>query len=89
MTQKHRRTLDELQKEVGPVALFVRVQRKKLGYTQEEFASRVGVGLRFLKDLELGKRSVRMDKVNQVLNFLGHQLVAAPMSDGEQGGLHA
>jgi len=33
---------------MGPVAWFIREQRKTLGYTQEEFAMRVGVGLRFL-----------------------------------------
>jgi len=43
-----RRTLDDLRKDIGPVAWFIREQRKTLGYTQEEFAMRVGVGLRFL-----------------------------------------
>lgn len=77
--EDQRRTLRQLKHEAGPVAWFVREQRKKLGYTQQEFAQRVGVGPRFLKDLELGKVTVRMDKVNQVLNYLGHQLVAAPV----------
>lgn len=48
--------------------------RKKSGLTQVEFSKRVGVGLRFIRDLEQGKPSVRMDKVNQVLEFLGHHL---------------
>jgi y4mF family transcriptional regulator len=78
-----RRTLDQLQEDIGPVAWFVREQRKSLGYTQEEFATRVGVGMRFIRDLELGKRTARMDKVNQVLNFLGHQLIPAPINDGK------
>ena len=39
-----------------------------------EFSKRVGVGLRFIRDLEQGKSSVRLDKVNQVLEFLGHHL---------------
>ena len=39
-----------------------------------EFSRRVGVGLRFIRDLEQGKPSVRLDKVNQVLAFLGHHL---------------
>ena len=77
-----RRTLDEMRKDIGPVAWFVREQRKTLGYTQEEFAMRVGVGLRFLKDLELGKKSDRMDKVNQVLNYLGKQLGPIPLNSG-------
>ena len=48
--------------------------RKKTRLTQMEFAKRVGVGLRFVRDLEQGKSSVRLDKVNQVLEFLGHHL---------------
>ncbi|OGX05544.1 MAG: hypothetical protein A3G87_03135 [Omnitrophica bacterium RIFCSPLOWO2_12_FULL_50_11] len=48
--------------------------RKQAGLTQQEFARRVGVGLRFIRDLEQGKPSVRLDKVNQVLAFLGHHL---------------
>ena len=52
----------------------IQVLRKKADLTQEEFAKRVGVGLRFVRDLEQGKSSVRLDKVNQVLEFLGHHL---------------
>lgn len=48
--------------------------RKRSGLTQLEFSSRVGVGLRFIRDLEQGKPSVRLDKVDQVLKFLGHHL---------------
>jgi y4mF family transcriptional regulator len=48
--------------------------RKKAGLTQPEFSRRAGVGLRFIRDLEQGKPSVRLDKVNQVLKFLGHHL---------------
>jgi y4mF family transcriptional regulator len=48
--------------------------RKKAGLTQAEFSKRVGVGLRFVRDLEQGKQSVRLDKVNQVLKFLGYHI---------------
>jgi y4mF family transcriptional regulator len=48
--------------------------RKATSLTQREFSKRVGVGLRFIRDLEQGKPSVRLDKVNQVLEFLGHHL---------------
>lgn len=44
---------------------YVKQERKKLGLTQEEFAVRTGLGLRFVRDLEQGKETVRMDKVNQ------------------------
>lgn len=45
-----------------------------MGLNQIEFARRAGVGLRFLRELERGKISVRMDKLLQVLNFLGCEL---------------
>jgi y4mF family transcriptional regulator len=48
--------------------------RKMAKLTQVEFAERVGVGLRFIRDLEQGKSTVRLDKVNQVLEFLGYHL---------------
>ena len=52
----------------------IQALRKRAKLTQEEFAKRVGVGLRFIRDLEQGKSSVRLDKVTQVLEFLGHHL---------------
>ena len=56
----------------------IQLLRKKAGLTQAEFSKRVGVGLRFVRDLEQGKPSVRLDKVNQVLEFLGHHLEVFP-----------
>ena len=52
----------------------IQLLRKNAKLTQVEFSKRVGVGLRFVRDLEQGKSSVRLDKVNQVLEFLGHHL---------------
>ena len=48
--------------------------RKKAGLDQVEFAKRAGVGLRFVRELEQGKTTVRLDKVSQVLDFLGHHI---------------
>ncbi len=48
--------------------------RKAAGLTQPELAERAGVGLRFVRELEQGKPTVRLDKVTQVLNLLGHEL---------------
>ena len=53
---------------------FVKARRKALGITQEELALKTGVGLRFIRDLEQGKNSLRMDKVNQVLWLFGYEL---------------
>lgn len=56
------------------ISLQIRNLRKKIGLTQMEFAKRAGVGLRFLRELEHGKVTVRMDKLMQVLDFLGYHL---------------
>ncbi len=57
-----------------PFSKRIKDLRKRSGLTQVECARRVGIGLRFMRDLEQGKPSVRLDKVNQVLKFLGHHL---------------
>ena len=57
------------------IAEFVKRERKKAGLTQEEFAMRSGLGLRFVRDLEQGKKTVRMDKVNQALAMFGMEAV--------------
>ena len=57
------------------LAKFVKERRKILGLTQEDLAEKAGVGLRFIRDLEQGKESLRMDKVNQVLALFGHELL--------------
>ena len=50
---------------------FVKNQRKIHGLTQAALAQKAGVGLRFIRDLEQGKTTLRMDKVNQVLQLFG------------------
>ena len=57
------------------IATFIRENRKAAGLTQEEFAIRSGLGLRFVHDLEQGKETVRMDKVNQALAMFGMEAV--------------
>ena len=53
---------------------FIRFQRKKLGITQEELATKAGVGIRFIRELEKGKASLQLDKIEQVLHLFGFQL---------------
>ena len=57
----------------NPISVLVKERRKKLGLTQEELARRSGVGLRFLRELEQGKETLQINKVNQVLNFFGYE----------------
>jgi len=52
----------------------IAAMRKAAGLTQAELAQRAGVGLRFLRELERGKPTVRLDKVSQVLALFGCEL---------------
>ena len=61
---------------MNKIADFIKQSRKAAGLTQEEFALRSGLGLRFVRELEQGKQTVRMDKVNQALAMFG--MVAVP-----------
>jgi transcriptional regulator, y4mF family len=65
------------------ISEFVKQNRKALGLTQEEFAVRSGLGLRFVRELEQGKKTVRMDKVNQALAMFGMQVDVGVMDKPE------
>ena len=56
------------------LANFVKDKRKSVKLTQPEMAAKAGVGLRFLRELEQGKQSLRLDKVNQVLQLFGYEV---------------
>lgn len=56
------------------LATYVKAKRKEFGLTQEELSLKSGVGLRFVRELEQGKATLRMDKVNQVLCLFGAEL---------------
>lgn len=56
------------------MAWSVRTSRREAGLSQEELARHAGVGLRFLRELEQGKTTLRLDKVQQVLQFFGQEL---------------
>lgn len=58
----------------SPLASFVKNKRKLLNLTQPDLASKAGVGLRFIRELEQGKTTLRLDKVNQVLQLFGHEI---------------
>ena len=60
---------------MNQIAYFIKQKRKEAGLTQEEFAIRSGLGLRFVRELEQGKETVRMDKVNQALAMFGMEAV--------------
>jgi len=56
------------------IVSFVEVRRSNLRLTQAELAMRAGVGLRFVRELEQGKKTLRLDKVNQVLALFGAEV---------------
>ena len=57
------------------IGSYIKQERKKAGLTQDEFAMRSGLGLRFVRELEQGKKTVRLDKVNQALAMFGMEAV--------------
>jgi len=65
------------------IAEFIKQKRKEAGLTQEEFAQRSGLGLRFVRELEQGKETVRMDKVNQALSMFGMKAVPGKVDEDE------
>jgi y4mF family transcriptional regulator len=60
------------------LADFVKDKRKLVKLTQPELAEKAGVGLRFIRELEQGKETLRLDKVNQVLQLFGYEVGAVP-----------
>jgi y4mF family transcriptional regulator len=61
--------------DMNTIGKLIKTERKKAGLTQEEFAMRSGLGLRFVRELEQGKETVRLDKVNQALEMFGMEAV--------------
>ncbi|MBO8474107.1 MAG: helix-turn-helix transcriptional regulator [Bacteroidetes bacterium] len=59
----------------------VKMLRKQYGLTQEELSLKSCVGLRFVRDLEQGKETLRLDKVNQLLDFFNYEMVAILKTD--------
>ncbi|MBK9638623.1 MAG: helix-turn-helix transcriptional regulator [Bacteroidetes bacterium] len=56
------------------LSTFVKKKRDAAKLTQPELAEKAGVGLRFVRELEQGKETLRLDKVNQVLHLFGHEM---------------
>ena len=62
----------------------VKMLRKQYNLTQEELSLKSGVGLRFVRDLEQGKETLRLDKVNQLLDFFNFAMVAIQKNNSNQ-----
>jgi y4mF family transcriptional regulator len=68
-----------MKKNKSDISKFVQTRRKQIKLTQQEMAIKAGVGLRFVRDLEQGKTTMRMDKVNDVLILFGATLGIVPI----------
>jgi y4mF family transcriptional regulator len=68
---------------MSKISDYIKTERKKAGLTQEEFALRCGLGLRFVRELEQGKETVRLDKVNQALEMFGMEAVPGEKERGD------
>ena len=66
---------------MNKIAEFIKINRKAAGLTQEEFAMRSGLRLRFVRELEQGKETVRMDKVNVALSMFDMEAVPGRKED--------
>jgi y4mF family transcriptional regulator len=62
-----------MKESLSPLSALVKLERKRTGITQEKLALMAGVGLRFIRDLEQGKATLRLDKVDQVLRLFGYR----------------
>ncbi|WP_044017999.1 helix-turn-helix transcriptional regulator [Hymenobacter sp. APR13] len=62
------------------LAEFVKQRRRLLQLSQPDLAAKAGVGLRFVRELEQGKATLRLDKVNAVLQLFGHEVGPVPVS---------
>ena len=68
---------------MNTIAEFIKQKRKEAGLTQEDFAIHSGLGLRFVRELEQGKKTLRLDKVNQALAVFGAQVSVGRLNSDE------
>ncbi len=70
--------------EQTTLSKYVKAMRRQYNLTQMELSEKSGVGLRFVRELEQGKQTLRLDKVNQILNLFGAEVGAVPMNKSDE-----
>lgn len=70
--------------EQTTLSKYVKTMRRQYNLTQMELSEKSGVGLRFVRELEQGKQTLRLDKVNQILNLFGAEVGAVPMNKSDE-----
>lgn len=63
------------------LAKYIKEKRKEFGLTQVDLSQKSGVGLRFVREMEQGKETLRLDKVNQVLALFGAEMTPTKLSE--------
>lgn len=66
------------------IAQFVKEKLKEYGLTQVDLSMKTGVGIRFVRELEAGKPTIRLDKANQVLALFEAEVGVQPKRRGER-----
>lgn len=80
MLTLHPKGYKSMEAKTKSIAEFLKEKRKQQNLTQPELAEKAGVGLRFIREMEQGKTTLRMDKVNQVLKLFGSELGLVPLN---------
>ena len=70
--------------EQTTLSKYVKAMRKKYNLTKVELSEKSGVGLRLVRELEQGKQTLRLDKVNQILNLFGSEVGVVPMTKTDE-----
>ena len=70
--------------EQTTLSKYVKAMRKLYNLTQVELSEKSGVGLRLVRELEQGKQTLRLDKVNQILNLFGSEVGVVPMTKSNE-----
>ena len=70
--------------EQTTLSKYVKAMRKQHNLTQVELSEKSGVGLRFVRELEQGKQTLRLDKVNQLLSLFGSVVGAVPITKTDE-----
>lgn len=70
--------------KITSLSEYVKQMRKQYNLTQVELSEKSGVGLRFVRELEQGKQTLRLDKVNQVLALFGAEIGVVSMTKTDE-----
>ena len=70
--------------EQTTLSKYVKAMRKQYNLTQVELSEKSGVGVRLVRELEQGKQTLRLDKVNQILNLFGSEVGVVPMNKADE-----